>query len=106
MDVTDVAGERVGYVVDLTEDGMRVRFHLGVDLACLEELLVLLPGWMELGDRLRVAGRFVWCRPFGPGVTEGGFVFESLEEDERWTVEGVIASIARAAAEDTGILRP
>ncbi len=100
MDVSDGLGSAAGYLVDISVDGMRVRFRQGLDMGRLEEVQVHFPRWMELGSGVHLTGRFIWCKPFGIGITEGGFVFEELDEETIDKIEALMDVIRRAERED------
>jgi Tfp pilus assembly protein PilZ len=100
LDVVDAADKAIGYLVDISEGGMRVRCKPDIDVVRVEKLHVLLPRWMDLGDSLTVSGRFVWCKPFKGRSSEAGFVFEGLSLKVQTVLEALIGKIVDAAVED------
>ena len=102
MDVCDGTGAPVGYLVDISTEGMRVRFRQGLDAGLVERIEIQFPHWMELGQALAVQGRFLWCKPFGIGTTEGGFVFEGLDAPTMATIDALVETVRRAEEEDRG----
>lgn len=100
MDVSDGDGAPVGYLVDISSEGMRVRFRQGLDAGRVERLRIQIPRWMALGEELLVGGRFLWCKPFGIGTTEGGFVFEGLDGNTLTTIDALVETVQRAERED------
>jgi len=100
LDVTDAKGGPVGYLVDISPGGMRVRCAPGVSVAEVEELRVVFPRWMELRESLTLHGRFAWCKPFEEGRTEGGFVFDRLTPEKNEILAALMEKIADAAIED------
>jgi len=100
LDVTDAKNRPVGYLVDISPGGMRVRCAPGVSVAEVDRLRIVFPHWMELNEPLMLKGRFAWCKPFEEGRTEGGFVFDRLSPEKKEVLEAVIEKIADAAIED------
>ncbi len=101
LDITDHANKSyVGYLLDITMEGMRVRCYGDVDMAGVESLHIVFPHWMELGAGLRLFGRFVWTKPAEDDRNEGGFVFDALKGKQNAIIERLIEKVVRAATED------
>ncbi len=100
LDVTDESNELVGYLVDISLGGMRVRCVPGLEVKDVRQLRIVLPRWMEMFEFLPVPGRFAWCKPFGERRSEGGFVFGDLTGERVARLETLIDKIADAATED------
>ena len=98
LDVADASGEHVGYIVDISPGGMRVRCEPELDIAGTSVLRIVFPRWLGLGDSLKVPGRFVWCRPSSPG-NDGGFAFADLRRKQRAKLESLIDRLSAAEAD-------
>ncbi len=101
LDVTDASDRLVGYLVDISLGGMRVRCTAGTNVNEANHLRVVLPRWMDLGETLDFSGRFAWCKPADDERVEGGFVFDGLSDRDRSALDAFIERIADAAVEDS-----
>ena len=101
LDVADASGTHVGYVVDISPAGMRVRCEPQLDIAGTSVLRIVFPRWLGLGDSLKVPGRFVWCRPNPPG-NEGGYAFADLRRKQQAKLESLIDQLSTAATDYEG----
>lgn len=99
LDIADDSGEHVGYVVDISPAGMRVRCEPDVDIGGTSALRIVFPRWLGLGESLKVPGRFVWCRP-NPAGNEAGFAFADLRRKQQAKLESLIDQLSTAAADD------
>jgi len=100
LDITNSSDVLVGYLVDISGGGMRVRCVPGIEVSLVDELCIVLPRWMDMSKTLTMQGRFAWCRPFSDGRLEAGFVFGDHGDAQHATLESLIEKIAEAAIED------
>jgi hypothetical protein len=100
LDVLDVHGAPLGFLIDLTSAGMRVRCTVDSDLTEVARLRIEFPRWMELGTGLTVEGRFVWTKELPGGRPEGGFVFAKLGAEGTAVLDSLMDKVAEAALED------
>jgi hypothetical protein len=100
LDVTGPSKRQVGYLLDVTPEGMRVRCNPDVDISGIGCLSIIFPHWMGLGEKLQVTGRFVWTKPAMEGRIEGGFVFDGLSLKDVARLEDLIEIVVKAATED------
>jgi hypothetical protein len=94
MDVSAADGT-LGYLLDVSMNGMRVFFRDVKNLAEIAEIHIDFPRWLELGNGLDVRGRFAWVRPSGAGA-EGGFAFDGLSKSERTLLGELVEKLADA----------
>lgn len=99
LDVVSADG-KAGCLLDISHTGMRVRFKTGLDVGATQRLLLAFPRWLELGEGLELAGRFVWVRQTASGATEGGFAFDGLSRKENGVLVVLVQRLAEAVAED------
>ncbi len=100
MDVSGTSNAFFGCLLDISASGMRVLCSEEVDVLNVNKLSVRLPKWLELGDEIRVQGRFVWCKAQARQRVEGGFSFDALAEGERVLLEQLVDKLTIAAMED------
>lgn len=91
---------KAGYLLDISSTGMRVRFKAGIDVGATQCLTLMFPRWLELGEGLELAGRFVWVRQTASGATEGGFAFDGLSRKASGVLSVLVQRLAEAVAED------
>lgn len=99
LDVVTERGE-VGCLLDLSLNGMRVKFKGEFDAGTTKELSIEFPRWLELGDGVSLAGRFAWMKKREAGVQEFGFAFDGVGRKEQGILAVLIQRLADAQAED------
>ena len=100
MDVSNPAGEFFGCLLDVSSSGMRVQTSEDVDVLNVTKLHIELPRWLELGETIRIQGRFVWCKGKARGKMEAGFSFDGLREGEQDKLDNLVDRITQAAEDD------
>ena len=100
LDVMDSSAAPIGFLVDLSPGGMRIRARSDFDVSHLDELRICFPHWLDLGEFVTVYGRVAWRKELDNGKADGGFVFEGLSRTTRRTIEALIEAIVDAALED------
>lgn len=100
MDVTDAAKKYFGCLLDVSSSGMRIQASEDTDVLSVTKLRIELPQWLEMGDAIRVEGRFVWCKSKAAGKLEAGFSFNTLSEREQVALDQLIDRLSLAAEED------
>ena len=102
MDVSDPNGEFFGCLLDVSSSGMRVLTSEDVNVLNVTKLKIELPRWLELGETIRIEGRFVWCKAKSRGKMEAGFSFDGLRESEQDKLDQLVDRVSQAAEEDGG----
>jgi len=100
LDVSDASGRDIGFLLDLSDGGLKMRCRSDVDLAAIEELRLAFPKWLGLGESMDVSGRVAWRKPYDPSHVEAGFAFDGLSPRAEKKLERLIARLAEAAIED------
>ena len=100
MDVLDGSGTFFGCMLDVSASGMRVLCSEEIDVLNVTKLRIHLPKWLDLGEEIRVQGRFVWCKAQSRQKVEGGFSFDELHDRERSLLEHLVERLATAALDD------
>ena len=100
LDVLDaVKGTDIGFLIDISRGGMKIRCNAGVDVSTLTKLKLTLPRWLSLGEELTMLGRVAWCKPHREGMVECGFAFDETAQNAA-LLEKLINRLAEAAIED------
>ncbi len=100
LDVSETSGRDVGFLLDISTGGMKIRCYADVDVPALQKLRLIFPKWLGLGTHVDVVGRIAWRKPYGDSQVEGGFAFDGLSADAVAKLEELIMRLSEAAIED------